>query len=265
MSSTITIPANAIGRVREGAVRALHDCAEGIDHAGSDRAAQHRVRHDLEGVWRLLDAIGWGAETPVAGLPIEPARHGEALLTLLGKMLPVLEGWLAEFPPEDPRRPHRRAEIDSLRGLFERLAVASDLPEPQGSVVVPSPVIPVVREGAFALLGVAAKELSGQAQARPETRDLAVVAGERATIARVTALLDEVGWAGELDAGDLDVAVGRHGPTVIAALNNAIPLMVMALEELGEGDRTRREMVLAQARAFARAVGAEVAAGEGGQ
>jgi hypothetical protein len=129
-------------------------------------------------------------------------------------------------------------------------------------------VIPVVREGVFALLGVAAKELSSQAQARPP-RDLAVVAGERATIARVTSLLDEIGWAAELDADDvLDVTVRRHGPTIIAALNNAIPLLVLGLEELGEaqeGERSQREVVLAQARAFARVVGAEVAAGEGGQ
>ncbi len=268
MSSTITIPAHAIGRVREGAVRALHDCAEGIDHAGSDRAAQQRVRHDLERVWRLLDAIGWAAETPVAGVPIDPVRHGEALLTLLGKMLPVMEGWLADFPEDDPRRPHRRAEIDTLRALRERLAVAQDMPKPQGTVAVPGPVIPVVREGVFALLGVAAKELSSQAQARPAARDLAVVAGERATIARVMSLLDEVGWTGELDGDDvLHVAVGRHGTTVIGALNNAIPLLVLSLGELGEGkgERTQREAVLEQARSFARQVGAQVAAGEGGQ
>jgi hypothetical protein len=267
MSSTITIPAHAIGRVREGAVRALHDCAEGIDQAGGDPSAQRRVRHELEGVWRLLDAIGWDAHTPVAGVAIDPARQGEALFAVLGKMLPLLEGWLAEFPAEDPRRPHRRAEIDTLRGLFERLAVVRDTPESQGTVAVPGPVIGVVREGAFTLLGVASKELSSQAQALPDTRDLAVVAGERATIGRAASLLDEIGWAAELDAGDADVAVGRHGPTIIAALNNAIPLLVLSLGGLGEGmgERTQREDVLEQARSFARQVGAQVAAGEGGQ
>jgi hypothetical protein len=127
--STITIPANAIGRVREGAVRALHDCAEGIDHAGADRDAQHRVRHDLEGVWRLFDAIGWDTQPPVAGVQVDPARNGEALLTVLSKMLPVLEGWLADFPRDDPRWPHRRAEIDTLRDLRDRLAVVRDTPE----------------------------------------------------------------------------------------------------------------------------------------
>jgi hypothetical protein len=263
--SSITIPANAIGRVREGAVRALHDCAEGIDQAGSHRASQQRVRHDLEGVWRLLDTIGWDADPPAAGVPIDPVRHGEALLTLLGRMLPVMEEWVADFPEGDPRRPHRRAEIDTLHDLRERLAVVRDTPEPQGTIAVPGPVIPVVRDGVFTLLGAAAKELSSQAQSRPDMRDLAVVAGERATIARVTGLLDEIGWTGELDAPDdlLHVAARRHGATVVAAMNHAIPPLVIGLDELGEGkegERPQRETLLQQARSFARQVGAQVAA-----
>lgn len=267
--STITIPANAIGRVREGAVRALHDCAEGIDQAGGDRSAQHRVRHDLEGVWMLLDAIGWGAQTPVAGVQVDSAWNGEALLTVLGKMLPLLEGWLADFPGDDPRWPHRRAEIDTLRDLRERLAVVWETPEPQGTVAVSGPVIPVIREGAFTLLGLAARELSTQAQTRPDTRDLAIATCARASIAHVTALLDEVGWTGELGRDDvLHVAVRRHGPTIIAALNNAVPMLVIGLRQLGEAqedERPHRELVLAQTRAFARVVAAEVAAGRGGQ
>jgi hypothetical protein len=79
--STITIPANAIGRVREGAVRALSDCAEGIDHAGADRDAEHRVRRDLEGVWRLLDAIGWGGSDAqrLDSLPVWPKSSSAPL------------------------------------------------------------------------------------------------------------------------------------------------------------------------------------------
>jgi hypothetical protein len=199
----------------------------------------------------------------VAGVQVDPARHGEALRIVLEKMLPLLEGWLADFPEDDLRRPNRRAEIDMLRALYEQLATVQDMPELQGVLAVPGPVIPVVREGAFTLLGIAAKELSSQAQARPP-RDLAVVAGERATITRTTALLDEIGWAGELDTPDdrLHVAVRRHGTTIIAALNHAIPLMVIALDELGEegSDRTQREAVLLHARSLARQVGAQVAA-----
>jgi hypothetical protein len=267
--NTITIPANAIARVREGAVRALHDCAEGIDQAGGNRDAQHRVRRNLEGVWGLLDAIGWGARTPAAGVQVDPARNGEALLTVVSKMLPVLEEWLADFPGDDPRWPHRRAEIDTLRDLRDRLAVVRDTPEPQDTLAVSGPMIPVIREGAFALLGLAAKELSTQAQTRPDMRDLATATGARASTAHATALLDEVGWTGEPDPDDvLYVAVRRHGPTIIAALNNAIPLLEIGLRELGEApedERPQRELVLAQTRAFARMVGAEVAAGEGGQ
>jgi hypothetical protein len=131
-----------------------------------------------------------------------------------------------------------------------RLAVVRDTPEPQDTLAVSGLVISVIREGAFRLLGLAAGELSTQAQTRHDMRDLATATGARASIAHVTALLDEVGWTGELDRDDvLYVAVRRHGPTIIAALNNAIPLLEIGLRELSEAQedqRPQRELVLAQ-------------------
>lgn len=115
--STTVIPPPVISRVREGAFSGLRDCAEGIDHAGYDPDEHERVRQRLQATWRLLDVIGWSAgdDQLVTGVEIDASQHGEALLTALGIMLPLLEGWLQDIPDFDSRRPGKQAEVESMR------------------------------------------------------------------------------------------------------------------------------------------------------
>jgi len=115
--STVTIPPGVIPRVREGAFSALRDCAQAIDQAGHDPGAHEQVRARLQGMWRLLDAIGWTSakDGPVVRLRIDPGEHAHALLAALELMLPLLEGWVADLPEFDPRRHVKQAEVQAVR------------------------------------------------------------------------------------------------------------------------------------------------------
>jgi hypothetical protein len=121
--STVTIPPEVIARVREGAFSALRDCAEAIDQAGHDPGAHEQARVRLQGVWRLLDAIGWTSakDHPVVGVKIDPGEHAQALLATLEPMLPLLEDWLADLPEFDPRLAGKQAEVQAVRDFAARV------------------------------------------------------------------------------------------------------------------------------------------------
>jgi hypothetical protein len=121
--STLTIPPGVIARVREGAFSALRDCAEAIDQAGRDPGAHEQVRARLQGMWRLLDAIGWTSpdDRPVVEVEVDPGEHAQALLAALEPMLPLLEGWLADLPEFDPRLPAKQAEVQAVRDFAARV------------------------------------------------------------------------------------------------------------------------------------------------
>ncbi|HXN39373.1 MAG TPA: hypothetical protein VN892_15140 [Solirubrobacteraceae bacterium] len=121
--STVTIPPGVIARVREGAFSALRDCAEGIDQAGRDPGEHEQVRARLRGMWRLLDAIGWTSpdDHSVVGLQVDPGEHAQALLVALDPILALLEGWLADLPEFDPRRPAKQAEVQAVREFTARV------------------------------------------------------------------------------------------------------------------------------------------------
>jgi hypothetical protein len=122
--STLTIPPGVIASVREGAFSTLRDCAQAIDQAGRDPLAHEQVRARLQGMWRLLDEIGWTSakDRPVVGVQVDPGEHAQALLAALEPMLPLLEGWLADLPEFDPRRASKQAEVQAVREFVARVS-----------------------------------------------------------------------------------------------------------------------------------------------
>ena len=80
--------------------------------------AEPRAR--TERCWSLLDTIGWDGR-PLA-LEVEADEHGPTAAEACAVIVPLLEGWLAETPAEDPRVPSRLAVLAGLRDLAAKLA-----------------------------------------------------------------------------------------------------------------------------------------------
>ena len=80
--------------------------------------AEPRAR--TERCWALLDAIGW--EGPATAIELDAGEHGETIGEACAAIVPLLEGWLAETPAEDPRVASRIALLEGLRDLAATLA-----------------------------------------------------------------------------------------------------------------------------------------------
>lgn len=72
-------------------------------------------RARTERCWALLDAIGW--DGAAAALEVDAGQHGATIAEACAAIVPLLEGWLAETPAEDPRVAGRRAALEGLREL----------------------------------------------------------------------------------------------------------------------------------------------------
>jgi len=72
-------------------------------------------RARTERCWALLDAIGWAGAAVT--LELDAEQHRATVGEACAAIVPLLEGWLAETPAEDPRVPARLAVLESLREL----------------------------------------------------------------------------------------------------------------------------------------------------
>jgi hypothetical protein len=77
-------------------------------------------RARTERCWALLDAVGWDG-SPKA-LDVDADDHGETVREACAVIVPLLEGWLAETPGDDPRVAPRLAVLTGLRELSATLA-----------------------------------------------------------------------------------------------------------------------------------------------
>jgi hypothetical protein len=73
------------------------------------------ARARTERCWALLDAIGW--DGAAIALEVDPEQHGATIGEACVAIVPLLEGWLAETPAEDPRVAARLAALAGLREL----------------------------------------------------------------------------------------------------------------------------------------------------
>jgi hypothetical protein len=72
-------------------------------------------RARMERCWALLDEIGWSGAPET--LELDAGKHGGTLGEACAVIVPLLEGWVAETPPDDPRVAARAAALDGLREL----------------------------------------------------------------------------------------------------------------------------------------------------
>ncbi len=135
MSSTITIPGDAVSHVREGLFCLLGDAAEAISTAleRPDRDAQAGVfacaRQQLARVLPLLDLVGWTDTGEPRNLTVDVRTHGLTVKETVDTCLPLLEDQEAEADINDLRRaeegkPPRKQEIQTgLAGCRDLAAV----------------------------------------------------------------------------------------------------------------------------------------------
>jgi hypothetical protein len=115
MSTTHVIPALVVPRVREGTYTRIHDLGDALvdgsrrANRDDDPAALLKLREQLDGVWRLLDAIGWRTAEDHAVVVVY-AEHMAAVRAAVEEMLPLMAEWLAD----DPDKPGREQEYQAL-------------------------------------------------------------------------------------------------------------------------------------------------------
>jgi hypothetical protein len=120
MSSTLMIPPTVQTRLREGLFVRLGDL--GIAHStfarvhNREHEAIAETRRQLEGVWRLLDKIGWidGDDAQMLTLSVA-TEEGAMVLAVMDFMVSLLAEWLDEMDPADPRKPERADELRVMR------------------------------------------------------------------------------------------------------------------------------------------------------
>jgi hypothetical protein len=123
--SSLTIPPQAIPRLRAGACLVLAWAAQEIDARVSERQRDLDAIRDageqLRHTWCLLDGIGWTAEGD-AGTTIElpVLEHGPATLAALDAIVPLMGEWFGELYSAGASRPERANELRRLHQLVRQ-------------------------------------------------------------------------------------------------------------------------------------------------
>jgi hypothetical protein len=229
MSTTI-IPGVLVEPLREGAYAVSRDVAEAIDQGEDLRVCRER----LAGVCRLLDEIGWTGDDPSVDTEIDLDAHAATLRPMLaavvGLMLALMKGWLAEFASDDPARPAREEEY---RLMLDLRASVRQVVRRSGTVAIPADVLGELREGLFSLLCDVAGDLDGVFVRPAHKRDRGWV-GPVARFDRVRALLDLIGWEQRAPEPDVEVDLCWYGQAVEDALARELDSM-RYLAEVDDG------------------------------
>jgi hypothetical protein len=110
MSTTLTIPADAVPVVREALFCLMGDGAEGISEplprVGHELHPEWFAngRLQLERVFTLLDLIGWADGKQRRDVEVDADSHGATLREAADSYLPVLEDRLKEADIDDAQR-----------------------------------------------------------------------------------------------------------------------------------------------------------------
>jgi hypothetical protein len=119
VTEVLKIEAATVPGVRQGLLTLLAADAETMAGALVTRDWRaHEIaapRARMERCWALLDTIGWsGAAAP---LEVDLEHHGATIGEACAAIVPLLEGWVAETPADDPRVAARVAALEELREL----------------------------------------------------------------------------------------------------------------------------------------------------
>jgi hypothetical protein len=137
MSTSFTIAAGVMPEVRAGLFCLMGDATEAISQTLTRRDCEHHPdwyagdRDKLEGVFAVLDLIGWDAGEP-RDVTVELLEHGQTLKAAADSYLPCLADQEREADVNDKWRaeegePPRKQEIvDRLLAFREFAAVVEE-------------------------------------------------------------------------------------------------------------------------------------------
>jgi len=129
MSETTTISETLLPRVREGLYTLVANICEKADQAAGDPdrevepSTYREIRRRLEGAWFLLDVVGWTARENSDAVRVDVSQQGEALLSAIETMLPMMTVWVSELKHDDPCRRERFEEFRALKRLGAAVAL----------------------------------------------------------------------------------------------------------------------------------------------
>jgi len=113
----ITVPADMVGRFRNGALGELGGAAREVAQASELRGREEHPEWFAEGLasfdtWRaLLDQVGWMAAGPPVAEPLDVERHGELLLVALRGEVEIDDAAIDDIENDRITDPAHVAEI----------------------------------------------------------------------------------------------------------------------------------------------------------
>jgi hypothetical protein len=106
-------------------------------------------------------------------------------------------------------------------------------------LTIPAGVLPDVREGLLCLMGDATGAIRHALEQRTREHQLDRLDADRRQLEQVFALLDLVGWGAAGEPREVEVDLGRYGPTLKEALDGYLPILEDQEKEADVNDERR--------------------------
>jgi len=186
----------------------------------------------LRRLFAVLDDIGWSKEPPTPEALTIDGRHLQVVVDTLEADQEGWE-WTAEHPQLEDLPGRERAK--TIAEIIERFL--NTLPTSPATLMIPPTLLVRVREGAYGLVAAASEDIDQSARAcvEPEPES-------RPKLEAAWGLLDAIGWSDEQDTeAIIELPLIEHGATLLAAVEDILPLMAGWLDELDPADERRAE------------------------
>jgi len=186
----------------------------------------------LRRLFAVLDDIGWSKQPPTPEALTIDARHLQVVVDTLEDDQEGWE-WTAEQPQLEDLPGRERAK--AIAEMIERFLAT--LPASPATLMIPPTLLVRVREGAYGLVGAASEDIEQSARACVELEP-----ASRPKLDAAWGLLNAIGWSDEQDTGAIiELPLIEHGTTLLAAIEDILPLMAGWLDELDPADARRAE------------------------
>jgi len=186
----------------------------------------------LRRLFAVLDDIGWSKEPPTPEALTIDGRHLQVVVDTLEADQEGWE-WTAEHTQLEDLPGRERAK--TIAEIIERFL--NTLPTSPATLMIPPTLLVRVREGAYGLVAAASEDIDQSARAcvEPEPES-------RPKLEAAWGLLDAIGWSDEQDTeAIIELPLIEHGATLLAAVEDILPLMAGWLDELDPADERRAE------------------------
>jgi hypothetical protein len=230
----ILVPADVAEQLRSALYHDLARAGNDLDTACSTKEPGDVASPvgKLRRLFALLDDIGWSKTPPSPEALTIDGRH---LRVVVDTLEDDQEGWewITEQPQLEDLPGRERAK--AIAEMIERFLAT--LPTSPATLMIPPTLLVRVREGAYGLVGTASEDIEQSARAcvEPEPKS-------RPKLEAAWGLLDAIGWNDEQDTGAItELTIIQHGATLLAAIEDILPLMAGWLDELDPADERRAE------------------------